>query len=165
MPLGIMNSQTRQLHQKRWWRKEFIIEWLRCHNVPLTTKATKAESMKLAFSNLPEKRYVTDPLAAKYSTVVLQDGCYFPSISWINVISNSLPIKHCMLNPIELSWSRFKRYVLNNNTNFLLSDVRKLTRQRMASLDVLTVISYHEHVRKIENTYKISGDFVESIKK
>ena len=41
---------------KRSWRKEFIIEWLRRHNVSLPAKATKAESMKLALSNLPKKR-------------------------------------------------------------------------------------------------------------
>ena len=33
----------------------------------------------------------------------------------------------------------------------------------MAYLDVSTVISYHEHVRKIENTHKISDGFIESI--
>ena len=56
----------------RSWRKEFIIEWLRRHNVPLPVKATKAELMELAFSNLPEKRYVTDELPAKYNIVVLR---------------------------------------------------------------------------------------------
>ena len=57
---------------KRSWRKELIIEWHRRHNVPLLAKATKAELMELAFSNLPEKRYVTDELAAKYSIAVLR---------------------------------------------------------------------------------------------
>ncbi len=33
----------------------------------------------------------------------------------------------------------------------------------MASLDASTAISYHDHVRKIENTYKISDDFAETI--
>ena len=41
---------------KRSWRKEHIIEWLRCHNVPLRAKTTKAELMELEFSNLSEKR-------------------------------------------------------------------------------------------------------------
>ena len=57
---------------KRSWRKELIIEWPRRHNVPLPAKATKAELMELAFSNLPEKRYVTDELDAKYSITVLR---------------------------------------------------------------------------------------------
>ena len=68
-----------------------------------------------------------------------------------------------MLNPTELAWIGLKRRVRDNNTNFRLCDVRKLTQQWMASLDVSTVISYHEHVRKIESTYKISNDFVQSI--
>ena len=33
----------------------------------------------------------------------------------------------------------------------------------MASLDPSTVTSYHDHVRKIENTYKTSDNFVETI--
>jgi hypothetical protein len=57
---------------KRSWRKELIIEWLRRHNIPLPVKATKAELIELAFSNLPQKRYMTDELAAKYSIAVLR---------------------------------------------------------------------------------------------
>ena len=57
---------------KRSCRKELIIEWLRCHNIPLPAKPKKAELMELAFSNLPEKHYVTDELAAKYSIALLR---------------------------------------------------------------------------------------------
>ena len=57
---------------KRSWHKELIIEWLRRHNVSLPVKATKAELIELAFSNLPEKRYVTDELVAKYNIAVLR---------------------------------------------------------------------------------------------
>ena len=72
-------------------------------------------------------------------------------------------MKYYMLNPIELAWSRLKRYVRDNNTNFRLSDVRKLAEQWMASLDASTVISYQDYVRTIENTYKVSDNFVETI--
>ena len=68
-----------------------------------------------------------------------------------------------MLSPIELAWSGLKRYVCDNDGNFRLSDVRKLAQQWIASLDVSTFISYYGHVRKIENTYKISDNFAESI--
>ena len=40
--------------------------------LPLLAKATKAELMELVFSDSPEKRYVADELAAKYSTAVLR---------------------------------------------------------------------------------------------
>lgn len=57
---------------KRSWRKELIIEWLRRHNISLPDKATKAELIERAFSNLPQKRYMTDELAAKHSIAVLR---------------------------------------------------------------------------------------------
>ena len=78
------------------------MKWLRRHNVLLPAKATKSELMELAFSNLPEKRYVTDELAAKYGIAVLRQGCCLPRISSVCVISYSLPIKYCILNPTEL---------------------------------------------------------------
>ena len=74
-----------------------------------------------------------------------------------------MPIKHCMLNPIELSWSGLKRYVRDNDTNFHLSDVRKLAERWMGSLDPSTLTSYHDHVQKIQNTYKTSDNFVGTI--
>ena len=57
---------------KRPWRKEPIIEWLRRHNVSLPVKATKATLTKHILSDLPEKRYVTDELATKYSITVMR---------------------------------------------------------------------------------------------
>ena len=57
---------------KRSWHKKLIIEWLRRHNVPLPVKAIKAELIELEFSKLPEKRYVTDELAAKYNIAILR---------------------------------------------------------------------------------------------
>ena len=57
---------------KRSWSKKLIIDWLRRHNIPLPINATKAELIELALSNLPEKRYIIDELAAKHSIAVLR---------------------------------------------------------------------------------------------
>ena len=79
---------------KRSWRKELIIKWLKCHNIPLSAKAAKAGLIELTFSHLPEKRYTTDKLVAKYSIAILRHHRNFPNISSLNITSYSLPIKH-----------------------------------------------------------------------
>ena len=62
---------------------------------------TKAELLELAFNNLPAKKYLTDVAATEYQVEIVR-----------------LPIKHCILNPIELCWSQLKGYVRRNNTAF-----------------------------------------------
>ena len=81
---------------KRSWRKELIIKWLKRHNIPLSVKAAKAELIELTFSNLPEKRYVTDKLVAKYSIAILRYHRNFPNIFSLNIIPYSLPIQCTM---------------------------------------------------------------------
>jgi hypothetical protein len=61
---------------KSSWQKEFIIDWLRHHRVSISTKATKAELLQLAFSNLQEKRYVVDETAAEYNIISTSYGQY-----------------------------------------------------------------------------------------
>ena len=75
----------------------------------------------------------------------------------------SLPVKHCILNPIELAWASMKAYVRDNNINFRLSDVRNLAQHWMVSVDTTTVAAYIQHIRDIENTFKKSDSFAEQI--
>jgi transposase len=58
-----------------------------------------AELLELAFAHLPTRRYKTNEAAEYYNVQIIR-----------------LPIKHCVLNPIELAWSQLKSYVRSNNT-------------------------------------------------
>lgn len=75
----------------------------------------------------------------------------------------SLPIKHCLLNPVELAWAGLKQYVRDNNVNFRLSDVRQLSHEWMLNLKSTTVTSYLTHVYNIEETFKKSDNFTEQL--
>ena len=76
---------------------------------------------------------------------------------------HSLPLKHCMLNPIELAWAGLKNYVRDKNVNFSLSDIRHLAYEWMKSLSRTTAIGYINETRKIEDTFKKSDRFIEEI--
>ena len=85
---------------KRSWPKELLIDWLRRHNISLLDNGTKAELIELALSNLPEKHYVTNELAAKYNITILRQGHYFRNISLLRIITYRLLLKHHMLHSI-----------------------------------------------------------------
>ncbi len=148
---------------KRSWRKEFIINWLSRHRVLVPIKATKAQLLQLAFNNLPEKRYVVDKVAAAYSIQILRLVLTVSKMCLLYEIICSLPVKHCMFNPIELAWAGLKKHVRDNNTRFRLSDVRLLVQQWMTSLNASMATSYLNHARNIENTFKKSDAFIEQI--
>ncbi|CAF2922442.1 unnamed protein product [Rotaria sp. Silwood2] len=134
---------------KRSWRKEHIIQWLNTHNIDVPVKAVKAELLDIAMKNLPEKRYETDEAAKKYNVDILR--------------ISSLPIKHCLLNPVELAWAGLKQYVRDNNVNFRLSDVRHLAQEWMLNLKTATVTAYLNHVYNIEEMFKKSDAFTEQL--
>ncbi|CAF4085892.1 unnamed protein product [Rotaria sp. Silwood2] len=131
---------------KRAWRKELIVQWLVNHKISVPVKATKAELLVLAFDNLPPKRYVVDEVAKKYNVHILR-----------------LPVKHCMLNAIELAWAGLKNYVRDKNVNFSFNDVRNLAYQWMTSLSATTAMGYINETRKIEDMFKKSDRFTEEI--
>jgi len=75
----------------------------------------------------------------------------------------SLPIKHYMLNAIELAWAGLKNYVRDRNVNFSLNDVRRLAYEWVTSLNRVTATGYINETRKIEEILKKSDRFTEEI--
>ena len=100
--------------------------------------------MELAFANVPPKRYVTNTIARAFDVEVLR-----------------LPIKHCVLNPIELAWAQLKSYVRRENVNFRISDVETLALEFMAAIDRDLAESFIEHTQKVEEIFKTADAFVE----
>ncbi len=74
-----------------------------------------------------------------------------------------MPIKHCLLNPVELAWAGLKQYVRDNNVNFRLSDVQHLAQEWMLNLKTATVTAYLNHVYNIEEKFKKSDAFTEQL--
>ncbi|CAF4321303.1 unnamed protein product [Didymodactylos carnosus] len=76
---------------KRAWRKDQLQQWLDNHRIQWVPRLSKAELLQLAFENVPPKRYVSNAIARAFDVEVLR-----------------LPIKYCVLNPIELAWAQLK---------------------------------------------------------
>ena len=127
---------------KRAWRKAVLQLWLTNHGIPFDADYTKAELLELAFQNLPPKKYLTDVAAAEFNIEIVR-----------------LPIKHCVLNPIELCWSQLKSYVRQNNTQFRLTDITTLSQEYIAALDDCTAFIAHAH--KAEMTFRQADNYVE----
>jgi len=129
---------------KRAWRKDQLQQWLDNHRIQWDPKSSKAELSQLAFANVPPKRYVTNAIARALDVEVLR-----------------LPIKHCVLNPIQLPWAQLKSYVRKANVNFRLSDVETLVLEFMAAVDKDLAQSFIEHTKKAEEVFKTADAFVE----
>jgi hypothetical protein len=127
---------------KRAWRKAQIQEWLNDRNISYDSRFTNAELLELAFEHLPPKEYMTNVAASEFNVEIIR-----------------LPIKHCMLNPIELAWSQLKGYVRKNNTSFRLSDITTLSQEYIAALDDCS--AFIEHARKVEVTFRQADRFLE----
>ena len=64
-----------------------------------------------------------------------------------------MPISHCELNAIEMSWATVKDIIRKNNTTFRLSDVQSLI---PASFNEVTSSQWERmrrHVTKVEDDY------------
>ncbi|CAF4761764.1 unnamed protein product [Rotaria sp. Silwood2] len=74
-----------------------------------------------------------------------------------------LPVRHCSLNPIELTWAALKDYIRKNNTNFTMSSVYELAAEFIAGFDDKAAQDAIRHAKKLEMTYKTADNFVENI--
>jgi hypothetical protein len=122
---------------KRAWVKAQVVQWLNDHQVPYLDIYTKAELLELADAYAPKKAFKTDVAAAKFDVDILR-----------------LPVRHCVLNPIELAWAEMKTFVRNNNVTFKLKDVSVWAKAWLTACDMQMASSFIEHTIKYEETFK-----------
>ncbi len=72
----------------RAWNEDRIREWLDQHQIPYLDHHLKAELIELCHANAPPKQYLADSATAVFDFEILR-----------------LPIRHYMLNPIEIAWA------------------------------------------------------------
>ena len=91
-------------------KKDEMIAFMSKHDIeipnPISTKSVLWEKILIIFENI-EKQYVIDSLVEKAGYTVLR-----------------LPLYHCILNPIEMSWSQLKYHV--RHLNFYTSNPSKI---------------------------------------
>lgn len=118
-------------------------DWLTRQGVAFDLSYSKAELLELTSQNIPPKIFLSDLAAEEFDVQIIR-----------------LPIKHCVLNPIELCWSQLKSYVRQNNTSFRLTDINTLAQEYIAALDDCT--KFIEHARKAELTFREADKYVET---
>ncbi|CAF3934653.1 unnamed protein product [Rotaria sp. Silwood1] len=89
-------------------------------------------------------QYIVDNVASKYNIEVVR-----------------IPVKHCVLNPIELAWAGLKNYVRKHNVRFSLNDIAQLCNEWLAACGPEYVAGYLSHVHKNEEIFKAADKNVE----
>ena len=129
---------------KRSWCKDQLQKWLQEHGIIYDTKLKKAELLEIASANALPKRYKTNAVANVFNVELVR-----------------LPIKQCILSPIELAWDQLKTYVRSHNTHFRLSNIRSLSEEYIAGLDDETSRRFIDHAQKAEEIFLTADGFVE----
>jgi hypothetical protein len=74
-----------------------------------------------------------------------------------------LPVRHSVLNPIELAGAGLKNYIRDKNTNFRLVDVHNLAMEYLAAVDKSLSTSYFQHIKRHEDTFKAADEYVQEV--
>ena len=127
---------------RRSWRKE---QRLDDHSIKYDKDFKKAELLDTAFSHISQKRYKANASVMVYKVELVR-----------------LSIKHCGLNPIQLTRGQLKANVRSHDTSFRLSDVRGFAEEYTAALDDNTWRRFIELARVVELTFRKAYAFVES---
>ena len=85
-------------------------EWLTSKTIAFEDTDLKADLFAKIRDAAPNRKlFQTNDLAQRLGHIVLRS-----------------PVAHCELNPIELAWSKVKRYLKEHNQTFKLADLEEL---------------------------------------
>ncbi|CAF4792292.1 unnamed protein product [Rotaria sp. Silwood1] len=130
----------------RSWNKNQIRQWLIDHSVPFIDQYSKSELLELSYAYAPEKEYIVDETAKQFDIEIIR-----------------LPVRHCILNPIEMCWTELKKSVRDQNTTFKLKDVEKLIWNWLNNCDSTFISNCIDHVQVYEENFKKADQFIEQI--
>ena len=117
--------------------KTVMKEWLTNKHIAFEDTDLKADLFAKIRDAAPNRKlFQTNDLAQRLGHTVL------PS-----------PVAHCELNPIELAWSKVKRYLKEHNQSFKLADLEKLVPAAFQSVTPEMWKSYCKHVEKEEENF------------
>ena len=100
-------------------------------------------SLKLVKEHRPAPLYLTDEAIHNMEHTVLR-----------------LPVAHCELNPIELAWASVKGYVAEQNRDYTLAEVERLTPEGFKHTTEMWR-HFCRHVVDVENDYFAKDGIVE----
>jgi transposase len=116
--------------------KQEIMAWLAKENISFCSNTFKPELLQLVRRTRKTKSFVIDKIIAEHGHTSLR-----------------LPPYHAHLNPIELVWAAVKGEVAAQNKTFKLCDVKDLTRDALAKIDIEYWRKCEEHVLREEEAY------------
>ncbi|CAF2849109.1 unnamed protein product [Rotaria sp. Silwood2] len=128
------------------WNKNQIRQWLIYHSVPFLDQYSTSELLELSYAFAPETKYIVDETVKQFYIEILR-----------------LPVRHCILNPIERCWAELKNSVRDQNTTFQLKDVEKLVWNWLYNCDSTFISSCIDHVHVYEKNFKKADQFIQEI--
>ncbi|CAF1503163.1 unnamed protein product [Didymodactylos carnosus] len=108
----------------------------------------QAELVELAVAYAPEKKFKVDEAAKEFKVEMLR-----------------LPIKHCVLNLIELAWAELKYFIQNKNNNFTLTDITTLSQAHMAACSIELIARFIQHAQNYAETFRAADKVAEEMDK
>lgn len=131
-----------------WNKTRLIDSILRWGGVPISwpsewkTKKTKSQLLEYAKKIYPNPKYKIQKIADEFTSGEFHIKVLF------------LPVAHPELNPIELVWSSIKRHVSSNNVHFRLTEVERLTKEKIATFTSEEIKKFTLHAIKEEEEYR-----------
>uniref|UniRef100_A0A0B7BNV4 Tc1-like transposase DDE domain-containing protein n=1 Tax=Arion vulgaris TaxID=1028688 RepID=A0A0B7BNV4_9EUPU len=116
--------------------KQDVMAWLAKENISFCCNNFKTELLQLVRQTKKSKIFIIDKVIAEHGHTSLR-----------------LPPYHSHLNPIELVWAAVKGQVAAVNKTFKLRDVKVLTRDALAKIDIEYWNKCEEHVLREEEAY------------